>query len=182
LEACVEFSRIPEVKFSSTVDMNIWVSVRSGHKAREPCKQVLVFGPGHDDDVQKSDLRNPPKVSCSASATVNLTPSSSTMTAVHVIQRPLRGSRISTFYPIKSLPSLSSLDSAFQLQEYISLLIRLDVHDVDSIVSLPGTSKKDGEVARENELSEISKEEDKESERKNDVQVDQACWIYEQLR
>ena len=105
------------------------------------------------------------------------------MTAVHVIQRPLRGSRISTFYPIKSLPSLSSLDSAFQLQEYISLLIRLDVHDVDSIVSLPGTSKKDGEVAREKELAEVTtKAGDKDSDRKNDVQVDQACWIYEQLR
>lgn len=84
------------------------------------------------------------------------------MTAV--IQRPLRGSRISTFYPVKNLPSLSSLDSAFQLQEYISLLIRLDVHDVDSIVSLPGTSKKDAA--------------DGEAEKS----VDEACWIYEQLR
>jgi hypothetical protein len=104
------------------------------------------------------------------------------MTAAHVIQRPLRGSRISTFYPIKSLPSLSSLDSAFQLQEYISLLIRLDVHDVDSIVSLPGTSKKDGDVAREKDSAEVAKEEDKDSDRKNDIHVDQACWIYEQLR
>ena len=102
------------------------------------------------------------------------------MTAVHVIQRPLRGSRISTFYPIKNLPSLSSLDSAFQLQEYISLLIRLDVHDVDSIVSLPGTSKKDGEAVREKDPA--GKEEDKDSDRKSDIQVDQACWIYEQLR
>ncbi|KAF5324192.1 hypothetical protein D9619_011340 [Psilocybe cf. subviscida] len=81
-----------------------------------------------------------------------------------VIQRPLRGSRISTFYPVKNLPSLSSLDSAFQLQEYISLLIRLDVHDVDSIVSLPGTSKKDAT--------------DGDAEKS----VDEACWIYEQLR
>jgi len=101
------------------------------------------------------------------------------MTAVHVIQRPLRGSRISTFYPVKSLPSLSSLDSAFQLQEYISLLIRLDVHDVDSIVSLPGTSKKDREAARENE---VPKDDEKDGDRKNEIQVDQACWIYEQLR
>ena len=98
------------------------------------------------------------------------------MTSAHVIQRPLRGSRISTFYPIKCLPSLSSLDSAFQLQEYISLLIRLDVHDVDSIVSLPGTSKKDRDS--ENDSSEPEKDID----RKNDIQVDQACWIYEQLR
>lgn len=56
-------------------------------------------------------------------------------------QRPLRGLRILTSYPVKSLPSLSSLDSAFQLQEYISLLIRLDVHDVDAIVSVPGRGK-----------------------------------------
>jgi len=100
------------------------------------------------------------------------------MTAAHIIQRPLRGSRISTFYPIKSLPSLSSLDSAFQLQEYISLLIRLDVHDVDSIVSLPGTSKKDCEKGN----AEGAKEGDKDSDKKGEIQVDQACWIYEQLR
>jgi hypothetical protein len=80
-----------------------------------------------------------------------------------IIQRPLRGSRISSFYPIKTLPSLSSLDSAFQLQEYISLLIRLDVHDVDTIVSMPGKHDADkGDVNR--------------------VEVDEACWIYEQLR
>ncbi|KAJ7601005.1 Mob1/phocein, partial [Mycena floridula] len=86
-----------------------------------------------------------------------------------LIQRPLRGSRISSFYPIKSLPSLASLDSAFQLQEYISLLIRLDVHDVDTIVSVPG---------KEKEKSEGDEQQDK----KSDVTVDEACWIYEQLR
>ena len=105
----------------------------------------------------------------------SVTLSHPTMTAAHIIQRPLRGSRISTFYPIKSLPSLSSLDSAFQLQEYISLLIRLDVHDVHSIISLPGTSPKH---AQQND----SKEPDNDSDKKNDVHVDQACWIYEQLR
>ena len=96
-----------------------------------------------------------------------------------VIQRPLRGSRISSFYPIKSLPSLSSLDSAFQLQEYISLLIRLDVHDVDTIVSVPGKKEKN-----ENESNEELKAEEKEveKERKSDIAVDEACWIYEQLR
>ncbi|KAF9525218.1 Mob1/phocein [Crepidotus variabilis] len=95
------------------------------------------------------------------------------MTATHTIQRPLRGSRISTFYPVKNLPSLASLDSAFQLQEYISLLIRLDVHDVDSIVSVPGTSKQDKEREKEGGTDESGRSE---------VQVDQACWIYEQLR
>lgn len=104
------------------------------------------------------------------------------MPAAQTIQRPLRGSRISTFYPIKNLPSLSSLDSAFQLQEYISLLIRLDVHDVDAIVSLPGTSKKDVEAAREKANTESVKEGDKDSDKKGEIQVDRACWIYEQLR
>jgi hypothetical protein len=91
-------------------------------------------------------------------------------------QRPLRGSRISTFYPVKNLPSLASLDSAFQLQEYISLLIRLDVHDVATIVSIPGKGPKD----KENKLN--SPEADPEKERKTDIAVDEACWIYEQLR
>lgn len=98
-----------------------------------------------------------------------------------LIQRPLRGSRISSFYPIKSLPSLSSLDSAFQLQEYISLLIRLDVHDVDTIVSVPGKST--GREKPDNVAEELKGEEgEKEKEGKNEVTVDEACWIYEQLR
>jgi hypothetical protein len=39
------------------------------------------------------------------------------------------------FHPVKNFASLAMLDGAFQLQEYISLLIRLDVHDVDAMVS-----------------------------------------------
>jgi hypothetical protein len=101
--------------------------------------------------------------------------------AAAVLQRPLRGSRISSFYPVKNLPSLSSLDSAFQLQEYISLLIRLDVHDVDSIVSVPGKTKK---LEKEGEGEEEPKSEDKSEEKevKSEVAVDESCWIYEQLR
>ena len=104
------------------------------------------------------------------------------MTAV--IQRPIRGSRISTFYPVKNLPSLASLDSAFQLQEYISLLIRLDVHDVNSIVSLPGNpsakeKEKEVEVSSEKKGKEGEKDVDK---GKAEPIVDEACWIYEQLR
>ena len=98
-----------------------------------------------------------------------------------VIQRPLKGSRLSSFYPVKSLPSLSSLDSAFQLQEYISLLIRLDVHDVQRIVSLPGkpTDTQDTGTPLE-ELKNEEKDSDKDG--KGDVTVDEPCWIYEQLR
>lgn len=97
------------------------------------------------------------------------------------ILRPLKGSRISTFYPVKSVPPLSSLDSAFQLQEYISLLIRADVHDVETIVSVPG-----GRPNREREGSDGSTGSDEGSEPEKDarmdVNVDEACWIYEQLR
>jgi hypothetical protein len=98
-----------------------------------------------------------------------------------VIQRPLKGSRLSSFYPVKSLPSLSSLDSAFQLQEYISLLIRLDAHDVQRIVSLPGkpSNMQDTGVPPE-ELKNEEKDSDKDG--KSDVTVDEPCWIYEQLR
>ncbi|KAG2140640.1 Mob1/phocein [Suillus clintonianus] len=98
------------------------------------------------------------------------------------VQRPLRGSRVSSFYPVKTLPSLSSLDSAFQLQEYISLLIRLDVHDVDSIVSLPGKgSFKDAEE-KSSDLSDQAERKPDDPERKSDITVDRGCWIYEQLR
>ncbi|KAF8808556.1 Mob1/phocein, partial [Phlegmacium glaucopus] len=111
------------------------------------------------------------------------------MTAI--IQRPLRGSRISTFYPVKNLPSLASLDSAFQLQEYISLLIRLDVHDVNTIVSLPGNPSSSSSLsAKDKEKEVVVVEAEVHSEKKGeDVDkgkgeptVDEACWIYEQLR
>ncbi|KDQ22347.1 hypothetical protein PLEOSDRAFT_1109456 [Pleurotus ostreatus PC15] len=107
---------------------------------------------------------------------------------VSLIQRPLRGSRIASFYPVKSLPALSSLDSAFQLQEYISLLIRLDVHDVETIVSIPGKSSPNeqeggaGGVHGESDNGEDAKGPDADKERKPEVMVDKACWIYEQLR
>ncbi|PFH45836.1 hypothetical protein AMATHDRAFT_108796, partial [Amanita thiersii Skay4041] len=105
------------------------------------------------------------------------------MTAV--IQRPLRGSRVSSFYPVKALPSLSSLDSAFQLQEYISLLIRHNVHDVEKIIALPDKQNgKEKEKEKEGEGStQGEKSEEKDAEKnKSDATVDEACWIYEQLR
>lgn len=98
-----------------------------------------------------------------------------------VLQRPYRGSRVSSFYPVKSLPPLSALDSAFQLQEYISLLIRLDVHDVDAIVALPGKpAAKEHDESLDSPEPDSKKSED--ADRKSDISVDKACWIYEQLR
>ena len=92
-----------------------------------------------------------------------------------LVQRPLKGSRISSFYPVRTLPALSSLDSAFQLQEYISLLIRLDVHDVETIVSLP-----ERQPSLEREGSDGASTDEKDG--KADVAVDESCWVYEQLR
>lgn len=89
-----------------------------------------------------------------------------------IIHRPLKGSRISSFYPVKTLPPLTSLESAFQLQEYISLLIRLDVHDVETIVSLPGKPP-----SLEREGSDGVNVDDK-----LDVTMDESCWVYEHLR
>ena len=94
-------------------------------------------------------------------------------------QRPIKGARISTFYPVKALPPLASLDSAFQLQEYISLLIRLDVHDVERIVSIPG---RHGGKEREGSDDMRGENRDPDRDGKGDVAVDQACWIYEHLR
>ncbi|KAG1797707.1 Mob1/phocein [Suillus plorans] len=119
---------------------------------------------------------------CSTLSIATTTPSSLLLTMAVAVQRPLRGSRVSSFYPIKSLPSLSSLDSAFQLQEYISLLIRLDVHDVDSIVSLPGKAAFKDAEEKSSDLSDQVERKPDDPERKNDVAVDRGCWIYEQLR
>lgn len=93
---------------------------------------------------------------------------------VQASHRPLRGSRLSSFYPPIPAegPSLSDLDSAFQLQEYISLLIRKNPHDVEAIVSLPGKVKGKGD----------NEDTSNDKDGKGEVQVDEACWIYEHLR
>lgn len=92
--------------------------------------------------------------------------------------RPLRGSRLASFYtpdtevdPIAP-PSLCSLDSAFQLQEYIGAVVRLDPHDIDRIVKVP---------ERNANPNGDEKEKDVEGEDER-MAVDEACWIYEQLR
>jgi hypothetical protein len=99
----------------------------------------------------------------------------------YAVQRPLKGSRISTFYPIKSLPALSTLDSAFQLQEFISLTIRLDIHDVSAIVSIPD-SRNNAESGSEDSNSTLTDDPDGDRDGRSEFAVDEACWIYEQLR
>ncbi|KAI0263141.1 Mob1/phocein [Gloeopeniophorella convolvens] len=97
------------------------------------------------------------------------------------VQRPLKGSRISTFYPVKALPALSTLDSAFQLQEYISLTIRLDIHDVAAIISIP-YSRAAIEGGLDESGATLAEDSDGDKDVKSEFAVDEACWIYEQLR
>src|SRR6266478_2030445 len=99
----------------------------------------------------------------------------------NAVQRPLKGSRISTFYPVKNLPALSTLDSAFQLQEFISLTIRLNIHDVSAIVSIPDSGSIVG-GASDDSSSALVDELDGDKDPRNEFAVDEACWIYEQLR
>ena len=73
------------------------------------------------------------------------------------------------------------LDCAFELQESISLCLRLNVHDVARIVSLPGkstVSSGGGNGSHEKEGSAASDGGGQERE----VVVDEARWVYEQLR
>ncbi|KAH7108400.1 Mob1/phocein [Auriculariales sp. MPI-PUGE-AT-0066] len=83
--------------------------------------------------------------------------------------RPVRGARLASFQPPlpDPLPSVFEIESAFQLQEYIALLIRHDVHDVERIVSVP--SPPTG-AAGANSVPE------------EDRLVDEGCWVYEHLR
>jgi len=76
--------------------------------------------------------------------------------------RVMRGARFSpTSDSPTTLPPLFSLDSAFQLQEYIAQLVKINPHDVDAIVSLPpSTTSNEGSGG----------------------DVDLNCWIYEQIR
>jgi hypothetical protein len=97
------------------------------------------------------------------------------------IQRPLKGSRISTFYPVKNLPPLSTLDSAFQLQEFISLTIRSNIHDVQAIVSIPD-SRSSAEGGSDDSSSALADDPDGDKDGRSEFAVDEACWIYEQLR
>ncbi|KAI9458949.1 Mob1/phocein, partial [Lactarius psammicola] len=97
------------------------------------------------------------------------------------VQRPLKGSRISTFYPIKSVPALSTLDSAFQLQEFISLTIRSDIHDVSAIISVPD-SRNSVEGGPDDSSAALTEDTEGDKDTKSEFAVDEACWIYEQLR
>ncbi|PVF98572.1 Mob1/phocein [Serendipita vermifera] len=69
-----------------------------------------------------------------------------------------------------SPPSLYSLDSAFQLQEYIAQLVRRNPEDIDAIVKLPSGQ------ASQHDLNDPS------TSVQDGPEVDQSCWVYEHLR
>lgn len=88
--------------------------------------------------------------------------------------RPLPGSRQHNFYSSNRDTSVASLDSAFQLQEYLACLIQTDPHDIRRIVSLPKSlSTLDDNRGRDRYLG---------HEDEKDEGVDESCWIYEHLR
>lgn len=88
--------------------------------------------------------------------------------SAHSPRRIQRGSRYSPVVDANELnsptPSLYSLDSAFQLQEYISQIVRRDPEDLEAIVKIPHPSLDPGTSAQDQ------------------AEVDHNCWIYEHLR
>ena len=104
-------------------------------------------------------------------------------------QRPRRGARFSAFYPPPPAegPSLSAIDSAFQIQEYIAQMIRKDPHNVEAVVSIPEKNRgvastvDDGKDETVGEPS-TAGDDGKEPGSKPEYAVDESCWIYEQLR
>lgn len=81
--------------------------------------------------------------------------------------------------PAELPASVQSIDSPFQLQEYLSLLLRKDPHDVERIVRIP-----------EADVSRIFEETPKGKEKEIGVNyvdeelhpIDTDVWVYEQLR
>ena len=101
-------------------------------------------------------------------ATEVITPVSFPATSPRRLQR---GSRYSAHPQPGPPPSLSNLDSAFQLQEYISQLVRRDPEDIDVIVKLPTTS-----------TSVTDQQNESGTTLQDTPEVDQSCWVYEHLR
>lgn len=104
-----------------------------------------------------------------------------------LVSRIRKGQKLEDIHPVAGeLPPLQSIDSPFQLQEYLSLLIRLEPYNVDQIVSLPqpmlesskpfSDGNEKGKARDSNDVTSFPGiEEDAQT-------VDTDVWIYEQLR
>lgn len=136
------------------------------------------IGPGAANTASSS-RKESPKLNTTMVASANSSPRGA---AVHRIRR---GQKMEDFQPpaLSQLPSIQTIDSAFQLQEYLSALLRQDVHDVDRVVAVPQPSQEslqgmfdsDKGKSKENENPFGGMEEEAPS-------VDTDVWIYEQLR
>lgn len=106
-----------------------------------------------------------------------------------LVRRIRKGQKWEDFQPPISsdIPCLQSIDSPFQLQEYLSLLIRLDPHNVQKIVALPDPSQEPTKTFTEVNNAEKGKARDCESAPFGSMEdeispVDTDVWVYEQLR
>jgi hypothetical protein len=105
-----------------------------------------------------------------------------------LVRRVRKGQKWEDFQPppCNELPSIQAIDSPFQLQEYLSLVLRQDPHNVEQIVALPQPSSgssdpfadtsSDKGKARESESNPFG------SMDEEPQPVDEDVWIYEQLR
>lgn len=84
------------------------------------------------------------------------------------------------------LPPLHYIDSPFQLQEYLSLLIRQDPHNVERIVALPQPSSEVTRTFAEEQPAALQKGKGKDESafapEEEPQSVDTDVWVYEQLR
>jgi hypothetical protein len=114
------------------------------------------------------------------------------------LKRVRRGQKLEEIQPvIEQAPALQQIDSPFQLQEYLALLIRQDPHDVERIVSLPQATVSSSDAfsagkGKEKEIGSMNGEGSDHSSA-NGVEtfiggeeephaVDTDVWVYEQLR
>ena len=81
--------------------------------------------------------------------------------------------------PAELPPSVQYIDSPFQLQEYLSLLLRKDPHDVERIVRIP-----EADVSRIFEETPKGKEKEVGASYVDEElhPIDTDAWVYEQLR
>jgi hypothetical protein len=81
--------------------------------------------------------------------------------------------------PAELPPSVQYIDSPFQLQEYLSLLLRKDPHDVERIVRIP-----EADVSRIFEETPKGKEKEVGASYVDEElhPIDTDVWVYEQLR
>ena len=105
-----------------------------------------------------------------------------------LVRRIRKGQKWEDFQPppCSELPSIQAIDSSFQLQEYLCIVIRQDPHNVEQIVSLPQPSPETSRSFADSGMDK-GKARDPESTPFGSMDeesqpIDEDVWIYEQLR